>query len=112
MAEASESARPSFTCPRCRRTSWHPDDVANGYCGACHEFVSVDEFVHVPTLVELGRQGHAWPADDNGRWGVSDAGHALMGAAMRENGRRAAQLDAERTPPVSRDLPNPREADA
>jgi hypothetical protein len=28
----------SFTCPRCGRTSYHPMDVANRYCGACHVF--------------------------------------------------------------------------
>ena len=28
----------SFTCPSCGRTSYHPEDVANGYCGACHAF--------------------------------------------------------------------------
>lgn len=26
----------SITCPVCGRTSWHPEDVARGYCGACH----------------------------------------------------------------------------
>lgn len=25
----------SITCPRCRRTSYHPSDVAERYCGAC-----------------------------------------------------------------------------
>lgn len=28
----------SFTCPRCGRTSHHPVDEAEGYCGACHEW--------------------------------------------------------------------------
>lgn len=28
----------SYTCPRCLAVSHHPDDVANGYCGACHDF--------------------------------------------------------------------------
>jgi ribosomal protein S27AE len=28
----------TFTCPRCGSTSAHPDDLANGYCGACHAF--------------------------------------------------------------------------
>lgn len=27
-----------FTCPRCEKTSYHPDDVRNGYCGHCHQF--------------------------------------------------------------------------
>lgn len=29
---------PSFTCPRCQRTSHNPSDVDHGYCGACHAF--------------------------------------------------------------------------
>lgn len=28
----------SFTCPRCGRTSHHPDDIREGYCGACHDW--------------------------------------------------------------------------
>lgn len=32
--------RPSITCPRCRRTSWHPEDVRQGYCGACHAYTT------------------------------------------------------------------------
>jgi hypothetical protein len=27
---------PSFECPRCGAISCHPDDVREGYCGACH----------------------------------------------------------------------------
>ena len=28
----------SITCPFCKRTSYHPMDVAQKYCGACHVF--------------------------------------------------------------------------
>lgn len=28
----------SFMCPRCLSGSYHPQDVTNGYCGACHAF--------------------------------------------------------------------------
>jgi ribosomal protein S27AE len=31
-------AAPSITCPRCGATSYHPEDVREGYCGRCHEF--------------------------------------------------------------------------
>lgn len=31
----------SFTCPQCLRTSRHPEDVKNRYCGACHEFMDL-----------------------------------------------------------------------
>lgn len=38
-AEASVfHAAPSFCCPRCRRRSFNPHDVAERYCGACHLF--------------------------------------------------------------------------
>jgi ribosomal protein L37E len=30
----------SITCPRCGRTSYHPGDIAAGYCGACHDWTS------------------------------------------------------------------------
>ncbi len=30
----------SITCPVCGRTSHHPTDVAEGYCGACHDWTS------------------------------------------------------------------------
>lgn len=29
---------PRFTCPRCGRTSNHPRDREEGYCGACHDW--------------------------------------------------------------------------
>lgn len=28
----------AYTCPRCGRTSYHPTDVAEGYCGNCHDW--------------------------------------------------------------------------
>lgn len=28
----------SFTCPRCDRTSYNPNDIREGYCGACHNW--------------------------------------------------------------------------
>jgi hypothetical protein len=30
---------PSFTCPHCGRTSYNPNDIAQRYCGACHQFL-------------------------------------------------------------------------
>jgi ribosomal protein S27AE len=27
-----------FICPDCGKSSSHPDDIANGYCGNCHAF--------------------------------------------------------------------------
>lgn len=34
------AGRPKITCPRCGRTSWNPNDVREGYCGACHDWTS------------------------------------------------------------------------
>jgi hypothetical protein len=51
----------SFTCPRCGRTSHHPDDVRERYCGACHEFtddVAFDEAVRVLRILDAAD----WPA--------------------------------------------------
>jgi hypothetical protein len=31
----------SITCPRCGRTSHSPDDVREGYCGACHDWTGL-----------------------------------------------------------------------
>lgn len=33
-------SRTSITCPRCGRTSHHPKDVEEGYCGNCHDWTS------------------------------------------------------------------------
>lgn len=29
---------PSITCPKCGRTSYHPKDIEERYCGFCHEW--------------------------------------------------------------------------
>lgn len=34
--------RPAFTCPRCGRTSYHPSDVEEGYCGYDHDWTRGD----------------------------------------------------------------------
>lgn len=30
--------RDKFTCPRCGMTSFNPNDIAQGYCGNCHDW--------------------------------------------------------------------------
>ena len=34
----------SFTCPKCRRTSYNPNDESAGYCGNCHEFTGTPHY--------------------------------------------------------------------
>ena len=38
VAQAAHAAPVSFTCPKCGRTSYHPKDAEEGYCGACNEW--------------------------------------------------------------------------
>lgn len=33
-------ASASITCPECLRTSYHPKDIDEGYCGFCHAWTS------------------------------------------------------------------------
>lgn len=33
----------SFTCPECGAVSYHPQDIAHGYCGRCHRFTGVEQ---------------------------------------------------------------------
>ena len=36
--DVSGSVVVAFSCPVCRMISYHPEDVARGYCGNCHAF--------------------------------------------------------------------------
>jgi NTP pyrophosphatase (non-canonical NTP hydrolase) len=40
MPPVHRTPRPSITCPRCNRTSHNANDIANGYCGNCHDWTS------------------------------------------------------------------------
>ncbi|MFD9445493.1 hypothetical protein ACFWBR_42390 [Streptomyces sp. NPDC060006] len=35
---ARAALRPTFTCPRCTRTSHHPMDLRYGWCGHCSDY--------------------------------------------------------------------------
>jgi hypothetical protein len=39
------AGRLTITCPRCGMTSNHPEDVAQGYCGNCHDWTSPRGYV-------------------------------------------------------------------
>lgn len=36
--EAVDKLTKGFTCPRCGKTSYHPKDLEEGYCGHCHDW--------------------------------------------------------------------------
>lgn len=39
-------SEPSFTCPRCGARSYNPNDIAEGYCGACHWWTGADNILN------------------------------------------------------------------
>ena len=53
-----------FTCPRCGRTSQHPIDALEGYCGHCHAWIDTSRS---PWHFYFDRQGE--PIDED-RFGV------------------------------------------
>lgn len=40
---ARAASQPSITCPVCKMTSYHPEDIRQGYCGNCHDFTGSPE---------------------------------------------------------------------
>jgi ribosomal protein L37E len=46
---------PSITCPRCGATSYHPEDIALGYCGRCHDYTSDPTLAQLRKWVDRGR---------------------------------------------------------
>jgi len=40
LHDGEDPIPPSITCPVCEMTSYHPTDIAEGYCGHCHDFTS------------------------------------------------------------------------
>lgn len=50
----------SITCPRCRRTSYNPNDVLYRYCGNCHQFLDVPGEADVQAVVQQPQHGLAW----------------------------------------------------
>lgn len=37
---AEDGTIPSITCPECGTTSYRPENIRNGYCDNCHDFMS------------------------------------------------------------------------
>lgn len=55
----------SITCPRCGATSWHPKDITEGYCAACHDFTQeplLDDAVTPATNAALHAHRDVEPA--------------------------------------------------
>lgn len=48
-----------YTCPRCGRTSYHPEDLYHGYCGACHDFTGPGTATAASELRRTAGKGEA-----------------------------------------------------
>ncbi|MEV7263999.1 hypothetical protein AB0N38_10650 [Micromonospora aurantiaca] len=62
---------PSFTCPECGRVSYHPRDIEEGYCGACHSWTRA--IIRHPLVAEARRTCVAAPEQYEGR--LTDGRH-------------------------------------
>lgn len=67
---------PRITCPRCGLTSYHANDVEQGYCGNCHDWTRINRYavIHPGPGVEL-------PEPMVGRWFEHASVNSLL--AMR-----------------------------
>lgn len=66
MAAASYDPTVLFWCPRCGMASANPNDLAEGYCGACHDWTGKEPVRYL----RLTGWGHA----------LSEVGQALVDA--------------------------------
>lgn len=44
---------PSITCPKCGMTSYHPEDVKQGYCGNCHDWTGPTKGGQMPKVATI-----------------------------------------------------------
>lgn len=53
--------QPSITCPRCSRTSYHPEDIKQGYCGFCHWWTSDSQLGQPGVIAQAESEGAIMP---------------------------------------------------
>ena len=47
---ARDVKQPSITCPKCGRTSYHPEDIRRAYCGFCHLWHNTRDYQKRPVV--------------------------------------------------------------
>lgn len=65
--------QPHITCPRCGRTSYNASDVAQGYCGHCHDWTRIDRYAVIHPA-----PGIALPTGLVGLWFRRDQVDAML----------------------------------
>jgi hypothetical protein len=46
-----------FTCPRCAKVSWHPEDEAQGYCNRCRWWTGDPQLGASVVIAQAEREG-------------------------------------------------------
>jgi hypothetical protein len=88
----------SYTCPQCGKTSHHPDDERNGYCGNCHAYTSLDPRLAIAELFAVPPELLGLVLLQRGGALISDTplpeGHTAraLAAALAEAGAPAAMI--------------------
>lgn len=73
----------SITCPICNKTSYHPEDIKNKYCGFCHEWhenmgiTRVEVINHSKYIKEQGRILVHWDRRTKVEYQLQDDGKTL-----------------------------------
>ena len=70
------SPLPSYQCPHCQAISYNPNDLANHYCGRCHQYgnerggftVTIDESQRQALLLALAQLSLDRPGFDYMLW--------------------------------------------
>lgn len=88
-------ADPSFTCPRCGRTSHHPADAAQGYCGACHAWTGR---VRLRLFIGGALADETWAGTDEEIAAAADRHFALSSAAADAGQRWGVEMFCTRVP--------------
>lgn len=76
----------SITCPVCRRTSYNPNDIREGYCGYCHDWTSRALAVVAPMAMEQvdGEVEWSWRSPSS-YWKVTRVQPAHMTGRQRRD---------------------------
>lgn len=77
------SEQPSITCPKCRMTSYNPNDIEQGYCGNCHDWTSPPAWKRDRGPTDLGDDPDGDLAGYDGGYGPPAGEREMVGHMAR-----------------------------